>query len=91
MLDAIYYILMTCSSLYFGAWLFFCKPIITACELFDQGTLTGVDIIWTLIQCTIICPIVIFLCILIVCFVWVAIDFCKEKIGEIRTGIKDRR
>jgi hypothetical protein len=38
-------------GLYVGAWLLFIKPIIDVCIAFDNNTLTGVMVGWTIIKC----------------------------------------
>lgn len=76
----LYTILPIITYIYFGGWLFFIKPIIHACTLFDLGTLTGMDIFWTIVQCIVISPVIGFVASLVVLFVSCLIDVIIETI-----------
>lgn len=72
---------------YFGLWLFFIKPIIHACTLFDLGQLTGSYIAWTIFECVILSPAVGLLAVVAVVFIECFIDSLIETI--IKTRRKD--
>ena len=42
---------------YTGIWSLFFKSIITACAMYDAGTLTGTYISWTILKCFLALPV----------------------------------
>lgn len=53
----------SCVGLYIGIWKMLISSIITACTMFDAGTLTGFVIGFTIFKCVLALPVTEFVCV----------------------------